>query len=180
MKNNLLFVFILFIIIFLTACPNPQSYPEEPNITFKKIIITNISDLLGNQEKNCRIVFSIIDGDGNIGIKDSDTTGIFDPTDSLNIYRNDLYFNFYKIDNGQTILVYDSIGARTPYIEPQGQNKTIKADIMFDYTIGYTEEGVLKYDSVMFEFFMFDRLQNRSNTETTPTLKIDTIGEFNL
>lgn len=183
MKNKIISVFFLSAVIvsaiLLSACPKPEEYPKEPNITFKEVIVANVIDILGNPEKNCKLVFSLIDGDGNIGIKDSDTTGIYNPADSSSIYRFDLYLDFYEIQNGEKILVNDSIGYRTPYIEPQGQNKTVKADIIVDYTIGYINEGVLKYDSIMFEFFMFDRLQNMSNTETSPVIYVDTTGVFN-
>lgn len=165
---------IITIMLFITACPKPQKYSIIPQLTFKRVELKDSIDKLDNKIKNYRLVFEIIDGDGDIGfINKQDTLGF--PADHL--YHDNLYINLYEYTNGQLELFLDSIGYRTPFIQPQGQNKNLKADILIDYSFTYIN-GELKHDSVMFEFFMFDRSLNKSNMESSPILYIDTTGTF--
>jgi len=96
------------------------------------------------------------------------------------VYKNNFLAIFYEIKNGDTIMV-DSLNRynyRIPYVEPQGQNKTLLADIYIDYMFFYDVNDQLLYDSVMFEFFVIDRKLNHSNIERTPVLSLNSIGEF--
>lgn len=171
------FLFLFTLIIMLTACPGPQKYPDEPQITFKQMIISDSTDLLSNQVKKVKLIFYLIDGDGNIGLKEGDTTGIFHP-DSL------YYFNFFttifEIVDGDTVKTPDDKqrNFRIPYVEPQGQVKTLMADIFIDIEFAYPINGSPPYDSIFFEFYIVDRDFNPSNLENSITIPLDTTGKF--
>jgi len=177
-KNILLLTFLIIGIMFLWACPQPQSYSKIPQIKFKQVtLFDTIDDItLNNPAKGYKLRFSLIDGDGDIGLKETDTIGV----DVDTVYVNNYLAMFYEVRNGDTILV-DSLNRynyRIPYIEPQGQNKTLLADIYIDYVFNYDRYNNLKYDSVMFEFFVIDRKLNKSNSEKTPILSLKSTGTF--
>jgi len=177
-KNIFLVVSLISAILIFSACPNPQKYPETPAIKFKQVIVFDTIDdiALQNPVKGYKLRFGLIDGDGDIGLNETDTIGVEVDT----VYVNDFLSMFYEIKNGDTILV-DSLNRynyRIPYIEPQGQNKTLLADIFIDFAFLYDRDNLLKYDSVMFDFFVIDRKLNKSNVERTPVLSLKKNGEF--
>jgi hypothetical protein len=53
---------------------------------------------------------------------------------------------------------------RTKYIEPIGQNKTLKCTIYINLDFDIPSS----WDTVKFDFFMYDRALNKSNIESTP------------
>jgi len=178
MNQKLSAYFILiFISVILFACPKPQKYPEIPEIKFRQIVLSNSTDALGNDIKLMKLIFGITDGDGNIGLKDTDITGAFHP-DSL--YNNNLFTTLYEVINGDTVETDSSVqrNFRVPYVEPQGQNKTLIAEIIIDIEFSYNQSGNLPYDSVFYKFYIVDREFNESNLEYTPLIKLDTVGFF--
>jgi hypothetical protein len=176
-KTGVQFIITISLVVVLSACPKPQQYPDEPQIKFKQFILMDTVDLLNNPIKRVKLWFSLIDGDGNIGLKDSDTTGVYDPDSTY-------YYNFfttgYEIIDGDTIKFIDEKqrNFRIPYVEPQGQVKTLMADIYTDIDFSYLQNGQLPYDSIFLDFYIVDRAFNMSNIERSVTLKLDTIGKF--
>ncbi len=165
---------LLSIMLIIMACPKPDKYPLIPQLTFKRVELSDSTDLLGNKVKNYRLVFEIIDGDGDIGLNLGDTLGMFHKD---SIWHNNLFLSLYEQNDGLLELLNEDIKYRTPYVQPQGQNKNLKADILIDYQFTYVNQQ-LKHDSIMFEFYMYDRTFNKSNIESSPVFFIDTIGTF--
>ena len=176
-KNSIFLSILILLITIFSACPKPQQYPIEPQLTFKQIILSDTVDLLGNNVKLFKLRFGIIDGDGNIGLQDSDTTGVFHP-DSL--YNKNFFTTLFEVINGDTIEVDPEKQRyfRVPYVEPQGQNKVLIAEIYVDIDFTYQISGELPYDSIMYNFYIVDRDFNKSNIEKTPVVKLDTLGIF--
>ena len=61
----------------------------------------------------------------------------------------------------------DELGAplfyRIPYIEPrEGQNKILSGEIKIDF-----EYPTIKYDTIMYDFYITDRALHKSNVEST-------------
>ena len=175
MQKILVIASLFALLIVLSACPKPKSYPIEPNIKFRNVQLKDSIDLLGNDLKNYKLVFNITDGDGDIGLKEGDTTGIYH-FDSL--YYNNIFLKLFEVVDGEAVIINDTLRYRTQYIQPQGQNPTLIADIQIDYPFEYQSNGKLKYDTVFFEFYMYDREHHKSNIEETPKLFIDTTGFF--
>ncbi|MCD4794104.1 MAG: hypothetical protein K8R54_12770 [Bacteroidales bacterium] len=176
-KNIVYLSILILLITILSACPTPQQYPIEPQLTFKQIILSDTVDLLGNDVKIFKLRFGIIDGDGDIGLMDSDTSGVYHP-DSL--YNKNLFTILFEIIDGDTVEVdpEKQRNFRVPYVEPQGQNKTLIAEIYIDIEFTFQQSGELPYDSIMYNFYIVDRKFNKSNIEKTPVIKLDTIGIF--
>ena len=150
----------LFVI--LTACPTPQVLPDEPRIQFKSFILEKGPDALGNEILTGELRFDFEDGDGDIGF---DT-----PFDSLNkpdtlLYN--LFLTLHEKVNGQ----YKEVDTneldippyyRIPPLDREGQNKTLKGEIMV--SIQYL---LIKYDTLKYTFYIMDRAYHRSNVDTT-------------
>jgi len=125
-------------------------------------------DELGNKVKNVRLEFYVIDGDGDIGI--DETEGY--PYVGDSIYN--FFCQFYSVSNG--VVVKDSIMDDSskrftiPYIEGTGLDPTLKATVYIDWQI--TEQGEVgwPYDSVFCEFYILDRAFNKSNIALSDTI----------
>lgn len=177
MKTPYTFFLIILISAILFGCPNPQKYSEIPEINFRQIVLKDSVDGLGNNIKLLKLIFGITDGDGNIGLRESDSTGIFH-RDSL--YTNDLFTELFEVINGDTVRADSSVqrNFRIPYVVPDGQNKTLIAEIIIDIDFSYSLAGELPYDSIYYKFFVVDRDINKSNVEQTPVIRLDTVGFF--
>lgn len=162
------FVIIIGIIISFSACIEPVEYPIIPEISYKDFSMTSSIDILDNEVQRAVLTMHITDGDGDIGLNDSDTTGHFD-ADS--IYYNDLFLILYEKIDGQFVekeLIVPH-NYRVPYIQPQGQVRSISADIQV--TLDYTN-GTFVSDTIMYEFYLYDRSLNKSNIAESPELAI--------
>jgi len=162
--------FSIFFILFagwvlFFSCRKIESYPEIPFIEFKSFTLQDTVDLLGNPGKAGELVFSFVDGDGDIGLPQPDPTS----TDTTNY---NLFFTLYEKLDGEFIKVDEDdletpINYRIPFIEMEGQNKTLKGEIQVDFIY-----LIIKYDTIKYEFYLVDRALNQSNVETTPEIPL--------
>ncbi|OFX27834.1 MAG: hypothetical protein A2033_17475 [Bacteroidetes bacterium GWA2_31_9] len=151
---------ILFIAIY--SCKKPEQYSEIPEISFKDIRIENTYDTLDNHIKRVYLTFYVIDGDGDIGL---DTSEHYPPYDTSSVYYHNLFIDEFEKING----IYEPIDLtvplyyRIPNIVQKGKNKTLKADIIIklDYTLPSL------YDTIKYDFFIYDRALHKSNTVST-------------
>ncbi|MBU0763302.1 MAG: hypothetical protein KJ607_00540 [Bacteroidetes bacterium] len=158
-------LYILTSVLLLNSCGKPEVYPIEPSITFESIYLNDTIDLLGNEGKVPVLQFSFIDGDGDIGLLDSDTTGIYD-SDSL--YHYNLFLTLYKKVNGEFIELTDldpPYYYRIPYLGREGTNRALKGDV-------YVDMLPLYYDTVKMDFYIVDRMLHKSNVATTSELPL--------
>ncbi len=157
---KLLFAALLAMIIF-SACEDIQSYPDNPQIEYKSFGLYSTVDALGNKILVGQLEFDFTDGDGNIGIKSDSSTNI---ADSL---KYNLFLSLFNKDGGDFEKVEDlrSLNFRIPYIEREGQNKTLKGSITVDL-----EYKTIEYDTIFYSFYITDRDYNRSNIDSTDIL----------
>lgn len=164
--------FSIFFILFsgwvlFFSCRRIESYPVEPSIKFKSFTLRDtIEPLLEIPGKIGELVFSFVDGDGDIGLPQSDST----TKDSVN-----LFFTLYEKIDGEFLKVDEDdletpIDYRIPFIEMEGQNKTLKGEIQVDFF--YIKIFLIKYDTIKYEFYLVDRALNQSNVETTPEIPL--------
>ena len=164
--KKLFFFFLLLSVVF--SCKKPEKYDIVPKISFVDIPVKDTVDKLGNPIRRCVLTFSLIDGDGNIGFDEEDTIS---PYQIDGAYYYNLLINMYKIVDGNGLPVdTPEIGTpfrfRTKHIEPIGQNKTLKCTIYVNLDFDIPSS----WDTVRFDFFMYDRALNKSNIVSTPTL----------
>lgn len=156
--------FLLFAVLMtltFVACEKIQSYPETPHVSYKSFSIFSSVDPLGNEILVGQLEFDFTDGDGNIGLKQDSATNI---ADSL---KYNLFLSLFEKRGANFEKVEDipSLNFRIPYIEREGQNKTLKGSIIVDL-----EYKTLKYDTVFYTFYITDRDYNRSNVDSTEVL----------
>jgi hypothetical protein len=164
MKSKILTILIIFVsVIFLYYCQKPQTYPEIPNISFDKIIFKDTLDALQNRGKKAILLFNLVDGDGDIGRNQEDTT-------------KDLFIKLFSKKNGSFSEVKLKIphNYTMPYLTPVGQNKTLKALVKID--MFYTPLSQFPYDTIRYEFSIFDRALNQSNVVVSPEIPVSFNG----
>jgi hypothetical protein len=164
------FVKTLFLVVFsiILGCEKPEKYPIIPEISFKDFVLKDTFDLLDNPVKRGILKFYLIDGDGDIGLNSYDT---FPPFDTSSIYYHNLFIKMFEKKNGifEEVDFAVPLRFRIPYVEPEGNNKTLKADILVDLDFA----SPLNYDTVKYEFFVVDRELHHSNTETTGEIRLN-------
>ncbi len=158
-------LFLAAIAGWLSACLEPASYPDEPVITFKA---------LNKKANGADLVIGFTDGDGDIGLDQSDTTGINCPDTC--IYHYNLFCEYYELRDGEwthiEIDFQESVPFyyRIPRINPSGQNPALNGEIIIDMGVYYLPS---LYDTFRFEIQMVDRALNMSNIVTTDTFVKD-------
>ncbi|MBL4753137.1 MAG: hypothetical protein JKY52_06025 [Flavobacteriales bacterium] len=145
----------------LTSCLEGSQFPDEPEIEFISTVFTDSVDLLGNQSFIGIITLGFTDGDGDIGIRQGDTT------------KNMFVFQV-GIDNGQN-QAPTNLSYGIPFVTPSGQNKNIKGEIDVEINIPNPLINPYPYDSVFFEIYIEDRGKNQSNMITTPSIWLGNI-----
>src|ERR1700740_3366183 len=95
-------VVIISTLVFLFSCKKSnESYPVVPKLEYKSFVAYN--------KYEAQLVIKFTDGDGDIGLKTSDTTGVYDKSGP---YYYNLYIKtFYKGSNGvfKDTALYDQI-----------------------------------------------------------------------
>ena len=157
-------ILLIFSIIFWVSCKKPEKYSTIPKISFIDIPVKDTIDFQ-NHLKRCILTYSLIDGDGDIGYKEGDTLPPYEYTGN---YYNNVLITFSKMVNGvyhvvDTHEIGSYLNFRTKYIESVGQNKTLKCTIYINLDF----EIPVIWDSVKFDFYMYDRALNKSNVATT-------------
>lgn len=166
MFRNLLFGIFFLTGIGIVGCQKPEVWSDIPEINYKDCEVKDSLDALSNSIKLCRLTIQVKDGDGDIGLDPADTTGIRS-TDSL--HHNDLFLTLFSKKNGIWSKVNLALAQnfRIPYVDQQGQNKSLKADIVvkLEYPV-----VVFKYDTIAYDVFIFDRALHKSNIIRTPEI----------
>ena len=153
-----------------TACLRTEEYPPEPNITFDGFSLVDSVDQLGNLNTYCIVTIGFTDGDGDVGLRPGDITGRRHP-DSL--YYHNLLVDYYEWNDSTNTfeLIEDldpSFSARIPYLTPEGKNKTLKGEIVYDINVTFTES-----DTIRFDFRLVDRSFTESNLVESPVVIIN-------
>jgi hypothetical protein len=180
MKNLLL---LFFVAIIIASCQKDEQFSTTPEITFERYDI--YSDAAGI-DTTVDFVFSLKDGDGDIGFKDGEFNSACG-ADNSNLYlayEEKLGANFVpkKIwtqvtditANCDTNIYFDSVqvvfNQRMQYIEPAGNSKSIEATVK--YRMDYLSAVILLSKAGRFKFYIRDRANNVSNVVVTPELTI--------
>jgi hypothetical protein len=143
-------------------------YPDIPSVSFLTVISKDSADALDNPVKRVTVTFHLIDGNGDIGLSPSDTTGAFNK-DSAFFYN--LFLQEYKRDSSGTFTEVPAPDGlrryRIPDLTPTGQNKTLIADVSVAIDYPYSETNPLPFKDFRYIFYVVDRSLNLSNRDTT-------------
>ena len=145
-----------------------EKFPVEPRLLSGRL------DVAGS---GATMVLSFTDGDGNFGLEEGDTTGLFDPC----IRRWNLYAEYYEKQNGEWVpIAIDPCDGPfpdgdvafyyvVPWAKPTGQDQTQEGEIRIDMPIWNLPS---EFDTVMFKVKIVDRDMNESNVvEVGPIVK---------
>ncbi|MDX1349075.1 MAG: hypothetical protein R3279_02445 [Putridiphycobacter sp.] len=154
---------ILVVSVALNSCFKKENYPIEPVVAFDTFIVD------ANTGK-AQIVFEFTDGDGDIGLLESDTLAPYDKAGSN-------YFNFFltyyekddslgwvigKNIDGEDIILPFRLKPVMDYSITKGIKGTITYDFDFYYNPLSSQSDTIKYD-----FQVIDRALNASNIGET-------------
>ncbi len=153
-------LFVVLLALLFNCCEKIRTLPPEPRIEFRQFTLKDsIHPDLGDVGKSGILEFYFEDGDGDIGLKqpgegDADTVNLF-----FTLYRK-LDGVFVEADTSE---ISKPGNFRIPYIEREGQNKTLQGTIQI--TLFYNISNLS--DTIMYEFYITDRAGNESNLEST-------------
>lgn len=151
----------LVIVSIFYTCKKPSDYPIVPVISFKEFV--KYQDVYGKDSIGV-LSFEFTDGDGDIGLKESDTISPYNPG---SMYYYNFFVDYYEKQNGELILVPTYNNSRIPYITPEGKNKALKGEIDMELFIN---NYLSPYDTIVFQAYIVDRALNKSNIITTPEI----------
>ncbi len=161
MRASKYLIFFILPLITSVSCRKIEQLPPEPKIEFMNFAVFDTTDILGNLCKGGRLSFHFEDGDGNLGLQTPDGS----ETDTTN-----LFFTLFRKVGGVMVEVpgndiLDPSDYRIPYMERNGQNKILKGTIAVTFLyLFYSEEAT---DTIRYDFYLKDRADNLSNTEST-------------
>ena len=161
--SKILFLITLLFLTTFTACMKKEVYPNEPIIKFQEFKRFN--------NDSAWFIFTFTDGDGDIGLKTSDTTSPFN-------IKGDYYYNFHlqyhEKQNGKFIQPDQSIpfSYRIPYITPEAKNKALEGEVIVRIPFSYFDFSSSN-DTIKYSAFIYDRALHKSNViETTEMVVI--------
>lgn len=170
MEKYLKILFLLFILAGIFYCSKIENYPEIPEVSFEEVLIKDSTDILGNPTKFVLLSFIVIDGNGDIGLREGDTIEAFHPSSP---YYYNLFIKELEKSGNEFIEVSDTKfprNYRIPYLTPEGQNKNLKATVEVSIEYSYNERNPLPFTVFKYEFYLVDRELQRSNTDTSTTI----------
>ena len=162
---------VIFLIIPITGCEDIVSYPDTPVINFKKHTTYLTFDELDNKIALVKLQLGFTDGDGDIGLEQPPEGEL---PDSL---KYNFFLTLYDYKNGNFEKVENLEGNqnfRVPYIEREGQNKTLKGDIFIDL-----EYKSIIYDTIFYSFYLVDRKFHKSNVDSSDVIILSGINLIN-
>ena len=153
--------------LILAQCQKIENYPDEPQIEFLEAVVTDSMDILDNKIKHVALKFKVIDGNGDIGLNEYDTLGPFSRDSSFyyNLFIEEyekVGVNFIKVSDNKFPRNY-----RIPDLTPEGQNKTLIANVTVEIEYGYSDQQPLKFTEFKYYFKLVDRSFNFSNIDTS-------------
>lgn len=137
----------------MSACLEVEVLPDEPEISFKSFQAYPDSAIL-------TIAFK--DGDGDVGLDESDTLSPFEPEGP---YYFNLLCDYYEKQDGEWVKFDDlelPFYYRVPRVTPTGQNPTLNGEMKIKMAPLYYIPNT-GYDTCRFEVKLYDRSLNPSN-----------------
>lgn len=152
-------LYLISFLILLVSCEKEDQYSDIPEIKYKNFTMA-VETENGFENTIGRLTFTFTDGDGDIGIDPNAETA--NDTTITEVY-NTFITRFYKENNQfvrDTIITYI-----IPFLEGGVYREYLKGEI--EIKIYFNN---FPYDTLMFDFYIDDRANHKSNTETTPEI----------
>ena len=152
----------LVTLLILSSCIKQEEFSDIPEIRSRQFLL--IFDT-GQYAVQGILSFNFQDGDGDIGLNPGDT---FTPYNRAGDYYYNLVIHYFeKQDTGWgEVILSPPYSARIPVLNPGYSGKPIKGFISDTLAMDPAPD----FDTVKFEFFIYDRALNQSNILTTPDI----------
>ena len=160
LHSKIIFILIIAFSGLLTYCIKQEEYSIIPSIRFQSL--TQVP--LNSGADSLVLVLSFTDGDGDIGVNQSDQTST----------NKDIFITYLRRWNGkltdttltcQNIKGVITLNSWLPYITPQGKNKNIQGTIQYGFSIPCQQ-----LDTISFQVYITDRASHKSNVIITPEI----------
>ncbi len=151
--------FLLLVLAFF-SCTKEEDFPDIPAIEF--ISFTKIPNANNIDEKGILKIY-FTDGDGDMGLADSDTMPPFDKT---SIYYYNFFINYFEKQHGQFVEVAPAVtfNSRIPLLTSSSSNGALKGEIEIEIFIN---NPFSIYDTIKFDAYIVDRSLQASNIIST-------------
>ena len=151
-----------FCAVMAVSCVHREHYSEVPHIEFVRL--EKLDDGTG-RDNQANLVIAFQDGDGDIGLSISDTTGPF-ALDSAYYYN--FFIDFIEKQHGEWVVVDlpQPLHARVPYLS-EDVPESIEGELT-DLT--YINNYFSPYDTVKLRCRLVDRALHESNIIETPEI----------
>ena len=172
---------LLFVVLTVLSCQKPVEYPVEPKIDYQGFTYLFNADSTFSGEGV--VSFSYTDGDGDLGLDDSDTLSPFGFHDAH--YYN-MVIDYLKCVNGvfvktpllsphvptspaDTLVLYDTVtfNARFKRLRDSEDPKAISGTIEYKLTV---QNPLSPNDTIKFEIRILDRALHESNVIQTEAI----------
>lgn len=169
---------LLLLALAVSACQKPVEYPIEPKIAYEGFTYLMNPDSTFSGEGV--ISFSYTDGDGDLGLDDSDTLPPFGFHDT---YYYNMVVDYLKSENGvfvktpllsphvptspdDTLVLYDTVtfNARFKRLRDSEEPKAISGSMDYKLTV---QNPFSPNDTIKFEIRILDRALHESNVIQT-------------
>jgi hypothetical protein len=173
--KSLKMIALAFLAVLFASCQSEVEYPVEPRISYEGFTYLFYADSTFSGEGI--LSFSYTDGDGDLGLDDSDTLPPFGPNDT---YYYNMIVDYMKCVNGEFVKMpllswnqqtqsYDTVSfnARFHRLRDTDEPKAISG--MMDYTIPI-QNPLSPNDTIKFEIHILDRAMHESNVIQTEAI----------
>ncbi len=159
-----IFVTTLIGMFLISSCIKQEEFSDIPEITYRPFVLLFDTGQLAVKGV---LSFDFQDGDGDIGLYPGDT---FPPYNRGGAYYYNLVIRYFeKQDSGYVEVVLNPpFSARIPVLNPDYPGKAIKGFISDTLDMDPSPD----FDTVRFEYFIYDRALNKSNVLTTPDIPL--------
>jgi hypothetical protein len=159
---------ILFFLIGIISCEQIDPvYPDEPVIDYQGFGLFITIDQLGNKNLTGQLTFEFTDGDGNLGLPPLEDTTELSLPDTV---KFNFFLQVYDLQDFEFVQIPEEEGGllkyRIPYLDKQPLKGTMDLEISYP---------VIKYDTIFYTFYIYDRDFNRSNTDSTEVIVLSGI-----
>ena len=163
---------ILLIAFGFTSCVKPEQLSEIPKIELLSFELLDTIDALDNVGKYGILEFSFVDGDGDLGLEQIDTSASYALGEK---YYNNLFVNILEMQEGTFVKIpNDSIDLFYRFIyfgNEEAQNKTLKGRMKIFLSPIYSGYN---FDTIQYQLYIADRAMHESNVIVTDTVIIET------
>jgi len=151
---NIYLLLCAVVIIAVSSCIPPKQCDIEPAIAYEDFFVLGDSAIL---------IFSFKDGDGDIGLKETEITAP---------YEYNCFLTYMEKKDG--IFVADSLPIpfwyRIPYTDTEDEKRCVSGNVEIKITPTYYNWLSADSDTIKFEIYILDRALHKSNIIETPEI----------